>query len=70
MKKNMGKADKRFRIIMAMIIAILYFTDTVNGTVGNILMALGIIFLLTSLISVCPLYIPMGINTDRKKKEN
>jgi len=63
MKKNMGLADKVVRIVIAAIFAILYFTGTVTGTLGLVLVILGGVFLLTSLISFCPLYAPFGIKT-------
>ena len=68
MKKNMGKTDKTVRIILAAIIAILYFTNVISGTLGIILLALAAVFVLTSLISFCPLYAPLGINTCSVKK--
>ncbi|MEI6436991.1 MAG: DUF2892 domain-containing protein [Bacteroidota bacterium] len=68
MKNNMGIADKIVRIIVAIIFAALYFTDTVPGILGIILLVLGVVFVLTSLIGFCPLYLPFGINTGAKKK--
>ena len=67
MKKNMGKTDKGIRIVIALAIAALYYFDVIEGTLAYILMALAIIFLLTSFIGFCPLYKPMGINTSNKK---
>jgi hypothetical protein len=65
MKKNIGKADRIIRIVVAVIFAILYFTETVTGIWGIILLVLGGVFLLTSLISWCPLYFPFGIRTNK-----
>ena len=67
MKKNMGGADRVIRVIIAAIIAVLYFTKLIPGTLGIVLLALAGIFILTSLISFCPLYAPFGINTCKKK---
>jgi hypothetical protein len=67
MKKNMGSADKIIRVIIAIIFSVLYFTQTVTGTLGIILLVVGGVFLLTSVISFCPLYVPFGINTCKKK---
>ena len=67
MKKNMGGADRVIRVIIAAIIAVLYFTKVIPGTLGIVLLALAGIFVLTSLISFCPLYLPFGINTCKKK---
>jgi len=67
MKKNMGSTDKIVRIILAVVFAALYFTGTVSGTFGLVLLILGAVFLLTSLVSFCPLYAPFGISTCKTK---
>ena len=63
----MGTTDKVIRLIVAIVFAVLYFTNIVTGTLGLVLVALGAIFVLTSLISFCPLYTLFGINTCPKK---
>ncbi|KOF03508.1 membrane protein [Roseivirga seohaensis subsp. aquiponti] len=68
MKKNMGNADKAVRILIAMVIAILYFGNIVTGTLGIVLLVLAAVFLLTSLVSFCPLYTLVGLNTCPAKK--
>ena len=68
MKKNMGSADKIIRVIIAAIIATLYFTNVLTGTVGIVLLVLAGVFVLTSLISFCPLYTIFGISTCPIKK--
>jgi hypothetical protein len=68
MKKNMGSADKGIRVAIAIVIALLYYFNIVEGTLAYVLMGLAIIFLLTSFISFCPLYAPLGINTCKTKK--
>jgi hypothetical protein len=68
MKKNMGTADRIVRVIVAVIIAALYFTNVITGTLGIILLALAGIFVLTSLISFCPLYAPFGLSTCKVKE--
>ncbi|MBL0232112.1 MAG: DUF2892 domain-containing protein [Chitinophagaceae bacterium] len=67
MKKNMGNADRLVRILAALLIAVLYFTHVVSGTLAIILAVVAIVFILTSFISFCPLYYPFGINTCKKK---
>ena len=59
----MGNIDRILRIVVALVIAVLFFTGTVSGTVGIVLMVLAAVFLLTSLVSFCPLYTLVGINT-------
>jgi hypothetical protein len=66
MKKNMGGADRMIRIVIAIVVAVLYFTGTVTGTLGMVLLVLGAVFLLTSFINFCPLYTILGINTGKK----
>jgi drug/metabolite transporter superfamily protein YnfA len=63
MKKNVGNADRIIRVILAAVFAVLYFTGIVPGAVGLVLVALGGIFVLTSLISFCPIYAIVGLNT-------
>jgi uncharacterized membrane protein len=66
MKKNMGVIDRVLRILVAIILAILYFTSTVTGTFGIVLLVLAGVFVLTSIISFCPLYLPFGLKTFKK----
>ena len=68
MKKNMGSMDRVVRILLAVVFAALYFTGTVTGTIGLVLVAAAGIFALTSVISFCPLYPILGINTCSVKK--
>lgn len=68
MKKNMGTADKIIRILIVAIIAGLYFTGTVSGTLGIVLMVVAVIFLLTSLVGFCPIYAIFGMSTCPTKK--
>ncbi len=69
MKKNMGTTDRIIRTIIAAIIAVLYFTNTITGTLGIVLLVLAVVFLLTSLVSFCPLYAPFGLNTCSTKEK-
>lgn len=66
MKKNMGSTDKIIRIAIAILIAILYFTNTISGTLALVLGAFAVIFIITTFISFCPLYSPFGISTRKK----
>ena len=68
MKKNMGMTDKIIRTLIAVVMLVLYFTNVVTGTLGIVLIVLSAVFLLTSLVSFCPLYAVLGISS--KQKEN
>ena len=66
MKKNMGTIDKVVRILVAIAIAGLYFANILSGTVAIILLILAGVFILTSFMSFCPLYLPFGLSTRKK----
>jgi len=66
MKKNMGTLDRAIRTLIAIAIAVLYFTDRITGTVAIVLGALAVIFLLTSFVAWCPVYGPLGISTRKQ----
>lgn len=64
----MGSADRIIRILLAVLFAALYFTNTVTGIFGIVLLVLAGVFLLTSFVSFCPLYTLVGLNTCPAKK--
>lgn len=68
MKKNMGNLDKMLRVIIAAIVGGLVYTGTVTGTLAIVLMVVAGIFVLTSIVGTCPLYLPFGIKTCSTKK--
>ena len=67
MKKNMGTIDKVIRILVAVVVVILYFTNVISGTLAIILLVLSAIFVVTSFLSFCPLYLPFGLSTRKKE---
>lgn len=67
MQKNMGKLDRTIRVVLALIMGVLIGTGVVTGTLGYVLLAFSAVFVLTSLVSFCPLYTLLGINTCPKK---
>ena len=68
MKTNMGNADRIVRLLIAVVVAVLYFTNVVTGILGIVLLVLAGVFVLTSLVSFCPLYTLVGLNTCTAKK--
>jgi len=68
MKKNMGETDRLIRTILAVVIAVLIWTEILYGTLAWIFGALGVVFLVTSLIRFCPLYVPFKISTIKTTK--
>jgi hypothetical protein len=63
MKKNMGTIDRVIRFLIAVVVAVLYFTGQISGTAAIILGILAVVFLLTSAVGTCPLYAPIGLST-------
>lgn len=62
-EKNVGTIDRIVRLVLAVILATLYFTGTVSGTLGIVSLVLGVVFALTAAVSICPLYLPFGLST-------
>jgi hypothetical protein len=69
MKRNIGNIDKTVRALIVVLIGALYLTNVISGTTAIILGVVAGILLLTSLIGVCPLYLPFGINTTKKSSQ-
>lgn len=70
MKSNIGTTDKIIRLIIAAVCAILFFTGTITGIWGYVMLAVGAILALTSVISFCPIWYALGINTMPKAKKS
>jgi hypothetical protein len=67
MKKNMGTIDRLVRILLAVIVGLLYFTGNITGTAAIVLGIIAVSLILTSSVSLCPLYSVLGISTIKKK---
>ena len=67
MKKNMGLIDKVIRILIAVVVIALYFSNIISGALAIVLLVLAGIFILTSLLGFCPLYLPFGCSTCKKE---
>jgi hypothetical protein len=67
MKKNVGIIDKAIRLLVAVVVVVLYFTHMITGTLAVILLALSAIFVVTSLLSLCPIWLALGISTRKKE---
>lgn len=69
MKKNMGGLDRILRFLVAVIVVVLYYNGTISGNWGIALIALAVVFFLTSFSGFCPLYMPFGIRTCKIDKK-
>lgn len=63
MKTNMGTLDRALRTLLAVAVGVLYYLEIISGTVAIVLGVLAVVFLLTSLVGTCPLYLPFGLST-------
>jgi hypothetical protein len=66
MKKNMGTIDRIIRVILALVVAVLYYTGQISGIAAIVLGILALIFVVTSAIGICPLYVPLKLSTIKK----
>lgn len=64
--KNMGTFDRIARITLAIFVLVLYLTGAISGTLAIVLGVLAVVFVATSVIGTCPLYLPFGISTRKK----
>lgn len=64
----MGLIDRGLRVLVALVLAFLYYNGTLTGTWGTVALVIAVVFLLTSLVSFCPLYTLIGLNTGDKKE--
>ncbi len=69
MKLNMGLIDRIIRAVIVAVIAVLYFTKTISGTVAIVLEVVAVLFLLTSIIGWCPTYHVLGLSSMTKKEK-
>ncbi|HOT46345.1 MAG TPA: DUF2892 domain-containing protein [Spirochaetota bacterium] len=68
MKKNMGSIDRIARVILAVIVGVLYATGQITGIAAIVLGIIALIFVVTSAIGFCPLYVPFKLSTIKKQK--
>lgn len=66
MTKNMGTLDRIFRVTLALVVGVLYATGQISGLTALILGALALIFVATSAVGSCPLYLPIGLSTRKQ----
>ena len=70
MKRNMGTIDRMIRILFAGVVAVLYFAGGISGVAAAVLGVLAVVMVATSLVSFCPLYVPIGLSTRKKEHKS
>ncbi len=63
----MGTVDKVIRLLVAVIVLVLYLTNVISGTLGIVLLVVAGVLVLTSLLGICPAYMPLGFTTLKKE---
>ena len=69
MKKNMGRLDVTLRLIAAAVFAVLLIVGAVKGTLAIVIAILAAVFVITSFVRFCPLYVPFGVSTKGSDKK-
>ncbi|MFM7726410.1 MAG: DUF2892 domain-containing protein, partial [Flavobacteriales bacterium] len=64
MKANMGTVDRIIRLVIAAVIALLFFTGKLNGTEGIVLMGVAVVLTITFVMRFCPIYLSFGLNSN------
>ncbi len=67
MKKNVGNTDKLIRLVIALVIAVLYFAGLISGTLAIVLLIVALAMIVTSLLGFCGLYAILGFSTCKNK---
>jgi hypothetical protein len=67
MKRNMSTLDRIIRTLVAILFTVLYFTGVVPGTLGIVLLVIGVVFVLTAILGWCPLYAIFKLSTYKTK---
>jgi len=67
MTKNMGNVDRALRTILALVVLFLYLSDRISGVLAAVLGIFALVFVATSAIGFCPLYVPLKISTTKKQ---
>jgi hypothetical protein len=67
MTKNMGAADRIIRVLLALFVLYLYFSNKISGLLAAVLGIFALVFLVTSFVAVCPLYVPLKLSTKKKQ---
>lgn len=63
MNKNVGSLDRTLRILAAIVVFSLIYTDTLTGTLAWVLGGVTLVMAIMSLVGWCPLYAVFGISS-------
>jgi hypothetical protein len=66
MKRNMGIVDRVGRVVLAAVVAALYFSHLLSPVAGIVLGIVAVVFLATAVVGSCPLYMLLGTSTKKR----
>jgi hypothetical protein len=69
MQFNMGVVDRGVRVLLAVVVMVLIASGLLSGAAAVILGIFSAVFLLTSFVGFCPLYLPFRLNTRENKND-
>ena len=67
MVRNIGSIDRLLRILAAVVVFALIANESITGTVAWVLGIMALVLVGTSAVGSCPLYLPLGLSTLRKR---
>ncbi len=67
MKPNVGTADRTIRAIVGIAALAAWFFGLVEGTLGIIVLVVGVVMIATAVFRWCPPYALIGLNTGASK---
>lgn len=65
--KNVGNVDRIIRLLVAVAIVIAYIMNWIGGTLAIVLGVVAAVMAITGLVSFCPAYRLLGINSCRTR---
>lgn len=69
MNNNISTFDRIVRFLLFAIVITAFVMEWIDGAYAYILIGLGTVFLLTSLLSFCPIYRVLGLNSAKKRNK-
>ncbi|HTP13321.1 MAG TPA: DUF2892 domain-containing protein [Bacteroidota bacterium] len=66
MKQNVSTTDRFLRALFAVVVAILYLTGVISGTIASLLGLVAVVLLATSIVGMCPIYSVLKISTKKQ----
>jgi hypothetical protein len=69
MVKNIGQIDRGLRVVVGLLLVLLIVKGSITGAVAIIAGVFAAVFIITSSLGTCPLYILLRISTNKNHEE-